>query len=129
MEMGLEIQLVSCLAHIRRKFVDATGNHPEKAGVALGMIQQLYELERTYKSEGLTPTQRMERRMMEAKPVYDRLMNWVEENHKLPQLQSYLNDGRIEIDNNLIENKIRPLALGRKNYCIRSAKYILCRIG
>ena len=96
--------------------MDATGNHPEKAGVALGMIQQLYELEKTYKSEGLTPTQRKERRMMEAKPVYDRLMNWVEENHKLPELQSYLNDGRIEIDNNLIENRIRPLALGRKNY-------------
>ena len=114
--------------------MDATGNHPEKAGVALGMIEQLYELERTYKSEGLTPTQRKERRMMEAKPVYDRLMNWVEENHKqnlskesigkalhyayceLPQLEAYLNDGRIEIDNNLIENKIRPLALGRKNY-------------
>jgi transposase len=129
-----QIQLVSCLAHIRRKFVDATGNHPEKAGVALGMIQQLYELEKTYKSEGLTPNQRKERRMMEAKPVYDRLMNWVEENHKqnlskesigkalhyayceLPQLESYLKDGRIEIDNNLIENKIRPLALGRKNY-------------
>jgi hypothetical protein len=68
MELVFDIQLVSCLAHIRRKFVDATGNHPQKAGVALGMIEQLYELERTYKSEGLTPTQRKERRMMEAKP-------------------------------------------------------------
>ena len=66
--------------------------------------------------------------------VYDKLMNWVEENHKqnlskesigkalhyayteLPQLEAYLGDGRMEIDNNLIENKIRPLALGRKNY-------------
>jgi len=36
-------------------------------------------------------------------------------NH-LPRLEHYLRDGRIEIDNNLIENKIRPLALGRKNY-------------
>ena len=36
-------------------------------------------------------------------------------NH-LPRLGAYLDDGRIEIDNNLIENKIRPLALGRKNY-------------
>ncbi len=129
-----QIRLVSCLAHIRRKFVDATGNHPEKAGVALGMIQQLYELEKTFKSEGLNPGQRKERRMMESKPVYDKLMNWVEENHKqnlskesigkalhyayteLPQLEAYLGDGRMEIDNNLIENKIRPLALGRKNY-------------
>lgn len=34
----------------------------------------------------------------------------------LPRLRHYLTDGRIEIDNNLIENKIRPLALGRKNY-------------
>jgi transposase len=80
------------------------------------MIQQLYELEKTYKSEGLTPNQRKERRMMEAKPVYDRLMNWVEENDKLPQLESYLKDGLIEIDNNLFKNKIRPLALGRTNY-------------
>jgi transposase len=69
-----------------------------------------------------------------ARPAYEGLLAWVEHHQKnnlskggigialgyaknhLPRLRHYLEDGRIEIDNNQIENKIRPLALGRKNY-------------
>ena len=128
------IQLVSCLAHIRRKFFEAQSNHAELAEHALKLIQQLYALERTYKEEGLSAEDKAARRQTESRPIYEALRAWVEEefrnnlskeaigkalhyaNNELPQLEIYLRDGRVEIDNNRIENAIRPLALGRKNY-------------
>jgi hypothetical protein len=129
-----QIRLASCLAHIRRKFFEAQTNHPQLAAYALKQIQALYALEKTCREEGLSFEARAERRSAEARPVYDALRTWVEAefkqnlsaeaigkalhyaHHELPQLEIYLTDGRVEIDNNLIENAIRPLALGRKNY-------------
>ena len=129
-----DIRLVSCLAHIRRKFYEARSNHAKLAEHALGLIQQLYGFESTYREEGLAPEGIAERRNEQARPVYESLCTWVSEQHKnnlskesigkalhyasneLPQLEIYLSDGRVEIDNNLIENAIRPLAIGRKNY-------------
>ena len=131
---GGKICLVSCLAHIRRKFYQAKDHHPELANQALKMIQALYALERTYRDEKLNADQIAERRQVEAEPLLSELMNWVNKEHannlskgpigkalfyannQLPKLTAYLNNGRIQIDNNLIENAIRPLALGRKNY-------------
>ena len=128
------IQLVSCLAHMRRKFFEAQSNHAELAAHALNLIQQLYALERTYKEEGLSALDKAARRQAESRPIYEALRAWVAEQfgnnlskeaigkalhyayNELPQLEIYLCDGRVEIDNNLIENAIRPLALGRKNY-------------
>ncbi len=73
-------------------------------------------------------------RTVEARPIFTELLTWVEEQHKnnlskeaigvalryaahqLPQLEVYLTVGRVQIDNNLIENAIRPIAPGRKNY-------------
>ena len=129
-----DIRLVSCLAHIRRKFFEAQSNHPEPAAYALGLIQQLYAFERGYREGQLTPEETAGRRRQEARPVFETLKAWVLEQHgkylgkeaigkallyagkELPQLEVYLDDGRIEIDNNLIENAIRPMAIGRKNY-------------
>jgi len=128
------IQLVSCLAHIRRKFHEAQEHHPQLAKKALGKIQQLYALERQYRVEELDSQTRQLRRDQEARPLFDQLQQWVETEQartlskgpigkalqyaarQLPKLARYLDDGRLEIDNNLIENAIRPLALGRKNY-------------
>ena len=128
------IRLGSCLAHIRRKFFEAQSNHPKLAAHALGQIQALYALERTYREEGLSAEARAARRTAEARPLFEALRHWVTEefqrnlsteaigkalhyaHNELPQLEVYLSDGRVEIDNNLIENAIRPLALGRKNY-------------
>ena len=74
------------------------------------------------------------RRTEQARPIYEAISGWVSEQHvnnlskeaigkallyaskELPQLEIYLSDGRVEIDNNLIENAIRPMAIGRKNY-------------
>ncbi|MFT4751938.1 MAG: hypothetical protein ACJATN_002553 [Neolewinella sp.] len=131
---GREVELISCLAHIRRKFFEAKGNHTELANHALTEIQKLYAIERRAREGKLSAPDRLALRQTEAKDVYEALVAWVttEQNNNLrkgamgkalhyakkhlPRLRYYLGDGRIEIDNNLIENSIRPLALGRKNY-------------
>jgi len=129
-----DVGLVSCLAHIRRKFFEAKENDPEKAQYALEEIQRLYAIEKIAREENFPPEERLRLRKVMAAPAYYQLLAWVRteqannlskgamgkallyaKNH-LPRLEHYLRDGRIEIDNNQIENKIRPLALGRKNY-------------
>jgi transposase len=131
---GRNVELVSCLAHIRRKFFEAVNNHPEKAEYALQEIQRLYAIEQVAREENLSSEERLRLRKTTAASIYYQLLDWVRAeqannlskgaigkallyalNH-LPRLEHYLRDGRIEIDNNLIENKIRPLALGRKNF-------------
>jgi len=129
-----DVELVSCLAHIRRKFFEAKENDAEKAAYALEQIQLLYGIEQVAREEGHQHPERLSLRKVMAAPVYYNLLEWVRteqannltkgaigkallyaKNH-LPRLEHYLRDGRVEIDNNQIENTIRPLALGRKNY-------------
>jgi len=128
------ITLVSCLAHIRRKFFEAREHHPQLANHALEEIQKLYKVERQCREASLTPEQISQRRKEASQPIFKALLEWVEKEqganlskgpigkalfyakNYLPLLTPYLEDGRIQIDNNLIENAIRPLALGRKNY-------------
>ncbi|HFC93367.1 MAG TPA: IS66 family transposase [Leucothrix mucor] len=129
-----DIHLVSCLAHIRRKFYDALNHHPDLAKYALKEIKKLYSIERQCREENLSVQHIAQRRKDKSAPIFNALLEWVETQHstnlskgpigqalyyaknELPLLSAYLEDGRIEIDNNLIENTIRPLALGRKNY-------------
>ena len=128
------VTLISCLAHIRRKFYEAVDHHPDYAQQALTQIGHLYEVERQSRDAGCNASQRQELRLTTSSEIYSKLLEWVAErykcnlhkgaigtalhyaNNQLPKLESYLRDGRIEIDNNLTENSIRPLALGRKNY-------------
>lgn len=128
------IMLVYCMAHARRKFVDALKYDKEKASVVLELMQQLYKLEQDMRDEGLSREQRTSRRKKEATPVLDKIKKWMMgHTHKvlpksplgqaiaytLPRwkgLCAYVQHGQIEIDNNLVENTIRPLAIGRKNY-------------
>lgn len=128
------IMLVYCMAHARRKFVDALKDDKKKATEVLELMQQLYKLEQDMREEGLTWEQRTDRRQQEAIPVLDKIELWMK-THKdtvlpssplgkaisytLPRwegLCAYAYHGQIEIDNNLVENAIRPLAIGRKNY-------------
>ena len=129
-----DIALVYCMAHARRKFVDAVKYDEQKANTVLNMMAQLYQLEQDYRDEALTWQQRTERRQQQAKPILDQLQEWMLKhvdqvlpksplgqaiNYTLPRwsgLSAYIQHGQIEIDNNLIENTIRPLAIGRKNY-------------
>jgi transposase len=128
------IMLVYCMAHARRKFVDALKYDKAKATEVLELMGQLYKLEQDMRDEGLIWEQRTERRQKEAVPVLDKVKEWMDEHiHKvlpksplgqaiaytLPRwkgLCAYAQHGQIEIDNNLVENAIRPLAIGRKNY-------------
>ncbi len=126
--------LLACMAHARRKFDEALKNDKVRAEHALKLIQQLYVIERQAREEHMNAGERKSLRQEKASPVLAELHGWLKENiiqtlpksaigiamaytlHLWPRLIRYMDDGRYEIDNNLIENSIRPVALGRKNY-------------
>jgi len=129
-----EVIPLGCWAHARRKFDEARTSDPDRADVALALIRRLYAVESEARERGLSHPQRKELRLERSLPVLNTLGAWLatEIDRTLPkspigravryvtalweELQNYLLDGALEIDNNLIENAIRPLALGRKNY-------------
>ena len=128
------ITLLSCMAHARRYFDKAKDNDYDRAVKALKMIQNLYAIERNAKEQELNPKQIKALREKEAVHRLKEMKDWLKEEIynvlpksaigkaiaytlKLwPRLIRYVEDGRFQIDNNLIENSIRPVALGRKNY-------------
>lgn len=128
------ITLLACMAHARRKFEHALGQAPQYSDYVLGQMQKLYAIERTAREEGYSHQQRYNLRQEQAVPVLDELEKWLEEkkDEVLPKstlgkavhytinqwqkLRRYIESGRYEIDNNLVENSIRPVTLGRKNY-------------
>lgn len=123
-----------CWAHARREFFDAQQNDKPKAELALTFIKKLYEVEAHCREKNLSPEDRKAYRLKNALPVLDAFSLWLKENYVrvLPksaigmamaytmnrwgELSNYLLDGMLEIDNNAVENRIRPVALGRKNY-------------
>lgn len=127
---------LNCWAHARREFDRAKDNDRARAEKALSYIQQLYAVEAVAREEKMEPKQRKELRLKESLPIINEFGKWMVEelknHHILPksqigkafrysldrwdQLCAYLYDGILEIDNNLVENAIRPVALGRKNY-------------
>lgn len=125
---------LACWAHARREFEKALDNDKARASLALLYIQQLYAVEAQARKEKLSPEQRKELRLEKSLPVLNDLGRWIAKEMKttLPKspigkamrysqerwdsLSAYLCDGVLEIDNNLVENAIRPVALGRKNY-------------
>ena len=128
------IILLACMAHARRKFWDAQSNDQKRANQALDFFGQLYHLEKIAREENYSPEKRYLLRQEKAKPIMAEFKKWLDENltQTLPKskigkaiqytlnlwhrLERYLLDGLLEIDNNLVENSIRPMALGRKNY-------------
>lgn len=139
-----EITLIGCLAHVRRKFFEAKkGNRPREVEAALSFIKRLYLIEqraRDLMAQLESPEEayvlRYQLRQRWAKPLVAAAKTWLTEQaedpkvlpqsgfgkavdytlKRFPYLERYLDDGRVEIDNNLVENQIRPIALGRKNY-------------
>lgn len=125
---------LACWAHARREFERALDNDEVQAKHALELIQKLYAVERKAKEAGLSPEDIKALRLNDSLPVINELGKWIagEIKHTLPksrigkamaysldrwdQLSAYLYDGILEIDNNPVENAIRPVALGRKNY-------------
>lgn len=129
-----QITLLSCWAHALRKFDQARSNDPKTAEYVLKEIQKLYNIERQAKEDGITPEQRKEVRQSKSKEILEHLEKYLNANSGLvlpssaigiaieytikrwTKLVEYINHGEAEIDNNIVENSIRPLALGRKNY-------------
>jgi transposase len=127
-----QVKHLACWAHVRRYFEKALMQDQKRATYALQEIQKLYAIER--KTADLTPKERHKIRLKEALPILNAFAFWMrsEKNAVLPKsligkaidycsslwssLMNYLENGAYQIDNNAIENKIRPVALGRKNY-------------
>jgi transposase len=121
---------------VRRNFYEAREQAPQRCGWILRQIAHLYRIEENLRGSGAGPRKRAAERMSQSGPIFQRLhralvlfkksrrylprsafgqaidyalSNW-------PLLGVYLEDGRIEIDNNLVENSIRPTALGKRNW-------------
>jgi len=124
-----------CMAHARRKLFEAHElNGSAIAGHAVALIARLYEVERQAREMQMDAQQRQEARQQHARPVADELHAWLTtQRQKLANadatakaidyslgrwsaLVRYLDDGHVPIDNNAVENSIRPLALGRRNW-------------
>ncbi len=123
-----------CLNHARREFEKALSNDKKRVDYALKEFQLLYEIEEEAREEGWSAEKLQLNRQENAKPVLDRLFKWMEEESPktLPKspigkamgymlkrkqrMMHYLTDGNLMIDTNLVENAIRPIAVGRKNY-------------
>lgn len=136
-----EIIHAGCWAHVRRKFVDVLKARGKKksgkkgvAETAVETIKKLYAIESAIGKENLSPEETVIKRMEEAKPILEQFEPWLQEKLKTTppkgllgsaisyalnqwhRLETYLGLGHLRIDNNLVENAIRPFALGRKNW-------------
>jgi transposase len=130
------LRLAACWAHVRRKFDEAKAGHPRPAATVLLLIQQLYRIEKQLRQNKASAKLRQVKRAEHSRMITERigtlLKHWKERERFLPQslmgkaidytltlwahLQVYLEDGRVEIDNNMVENTIRPTAVGKKNW-------------
>jgi len=133
---GQAIQLAGCWAHVRRKFYEALEQSPRSAGWIMRQIQNLYRIEASLRDQHAGPKLRAAVRAHQSLAIIQRieraLIRLKSSRRYLPQsllgqaidytlgqwptLQVYLADGRVEIDNNLVENAIRPTAIGKKNW-------------
>lgn len=129
-----KITLFHCMAHARRKFTESLENDKARSEHVLAEIQKLYDVERICRESAYTHEQRYQLRQDKSIPVLKELHKWLKENmnagtpkssiriavnyslKRWEKLMLYATNGMLEIDNNLVENSIRPVALGKKNY-------------
>jgi transposase len=130
---GNDVIEVACWAHTRRKFFEARDTDA-RADEMLSLIKQLYAIESEARDLKLPPGLRRDLRQLKSVPILERMEPWLaaREADTLPKsplgqaltyarnqwaaLKRYVDDGTLEIDNNLGENALRPICLGRKNY-------------
>jgi len=128
------IVLAGCMAHARRNLVEALDAKAFGAAPAIALIRKLYAIEDRARHGNLSAADRLALRQAESKPIMAELREWLDgqkpkvrpksplgkavtylDNQWKP-LSVFLEDGRVAIDNNIVENKVRPMALGRRNY-------------
>jgi len=127
------IRRAACNAHARRKIFDARETYPLESSVVLAKYQQLYDIEDRVRSA--SAEERLALRQSESIPIWQSLGEWLQSkpaadvlpksklgealgylrNHWEP-LQTYLADGRVPIDNNEVEQLMKQVAIGRKNW-------------
>jgi transposase len=130
---GTGIVELACLAHCRRKFFDfLVASKSPVAAEAVDRIDRLYEIER--RGKGISPAARLELRQRESKPQLEALHGWLTQIRatvanggnlanaidytlrRWTPLIRYVEDGTLPIDNNVLENDIRPIAVGKRNW-------------
>ena len=129
----------ACMVHVRRKFVDIYESEGSAiAEEAIKRIAALYAVEKEARHK--PPEERVALRQQRAKPVLDDLETWLSLQlpkisgksslaaairyalGRMPKARAYLEDGKLELDNNICERSIRPLTLGRKNHLVMGSK-------
>ena len=129
-----DVLLVNCMVHIRRHLEQALDENRPMAEHGLKEIQHLYKIEHMCDDAGMSFDERKAKRQELSKPIMEAMKLWMEtEGVKYSEssligkaityaytrwdnMMRYLDDGRLLLDNNLAENEIRPVTLGRKNY-------------
>lgn len=130
-----DVTRVGCMAHVRRKFYEVQKASPKQSSAAnlvLLLIQKLYKIEDQI-SEA-TIEQRFKTRQEQSAPILQEIKSWLDENeskyppqglmgkaityaqNQWPYVMNVLKDGILSLDNNFTENRIRPFAIGRKNW-------------
>jgi transposase len=127
-----DITTLCCMAHARRYFLEAGNNDKERSNYALLAFQDIYEQERQMKELSIEERQKLRQEVIG--PKLNDLHKWMLAEYpkvtptspigkalayamkRWTELTAFIKDGRLEIDNNKIENQIRPIALGRKNF-------------
>lgn len=126
---------VGCMAHVRRKFFEVQKISPKQSGVAndvLLLIQKIYKIEEQISEK--TIEDRLKIRQEESEPILKEIKTWLDDNenkyppqglmgkaiayarNQWPYVMNFLKYGKPAIDNNFTENRIRPFAIGRKNW-------------
>ncbi|WP_299593486.1 IS66 family transposase [uncultured Tateyamaria sp.] len=124
---------MACMAHVRRKFVDVFASQGNAiAEEAIRRIAELYAVEKDARSK--SPDARVALRQSRAKPIFDNLEAWLHAQlpkisgksplaqairyalGRMPKARPYLQNGRLELDNNTAERAVKPVAIGRKNW-------------
>ena len=129
-----DITVLHCMAHARRMFYEAQVNDAGRATYALEQFAKLYTIERNIKEQQFAYEQVLLLRQQQAVPLLQNFGNWMKEQYVqvLPkstigkalgysierwgELSIYATNAKLNIDNNPVENSIRPVAIGRKNY-------------
>jgi transposase len=139
---GLNIQPVSCLAHIRRKFVEAQEDQPRISAWILIQIGKIYELESRLRQREAAPELRMRARRRWSRKRYEHVIRLTKHliqrrritprsplgkalhyaHDQWPHLKACFENGEIDFDNNSVENAIRPTKLGHKNWMFVGGK-------
>lgn len=133
-EQQENVILLACMAHMRRKFIEAQNSHPVEAGKGLEYISLFYELEANLKDSNASFEQIAYERQTKALPIMDAMEQWMlvasntctpsdlmgkalDYAYKLwPRMRRYTENGIYHIDNNPVERHQRPSVMGRKNY-------------